>query len=105
MQRSLRSAKPELGTENYEYVSIVVDVNVSDSDVVAYTDAQGFDWTFTVASPEFLNAFVNQYGRSVITPPSMVHFVIRPEGSQSPFFQGAPQPSALIQEILSVSSQ
>ena len=105
MQRSLRSAKPELGTEDYEYISIVVDVNVSDADVAAYADSQGFDWTFTVASTEFLNAFISQYGRSVITPPSMVHFVIRPDGSQSQFFQGAPQPSALIQEILSVSSQ
>ena len=105
MQRSLRSAKSELGTENYEYISIVVDINVSDADIVAFADGQGFDWVFTVASPEFLNAFINQYGRSVITSPNMVHFVIRPDGTQSQFFQGASQPATLIQEILSVDDQ
>jgi len=105
LQRSLRSAIPELGTENYKYISIVVDVNVSDADVANYTATQGFDWTFAVATPEFLSAFVNQYGRSIVTPPNMVHFVIQPDGTQSRFFQGAPAPAQLIQEIRSVSSQ
>ena len=105
MQRSLRSAIPELGTDNYEFISRVVDANVSDADVVNYTETQGFGWTFVVATPEFLNAFVNQYGRAAITIGSMSHFVIRPDGSQSQFFFGAPPPAQLIQEIRSVSSQ
>lgn len=105
MQRSLRSAIPELGTENYEYISIVVDTNVTDIEVANYANTQGFDWTFTVASPEFLNAFVNQFGRSVITIGNMGHFVLRPDGSQSQIFLGAPPPAQLIQEIRSVSSQ
>ncbi|MDQ7028220.1 MAG: hypothetical protein Q9P44_21965 [Anaerolineae bacterium] len=105
MQRSLRSAIPELGTDNYKFISLVVDTNVTDADVVNYANTQGFDWTFTVAAPEFLTAFVNQFGRTVVTIGSMGHFVLRPDGSQSEFFLGTPPPAQLIQEIRSVSSQ
>lgn len=105
MQRSLRSAIPELGTDNYKYISIAADVNLSDADLVSYADTQGFDWEFSVASSEFLNAFVSQYGRSVITTPNMVHFVLRPDGSMSEFFQGAPAPQQLVQEIRGAGSQ
>lgn len=105
MQRSLRSAIPELGTENYKFISIVVDINMSDTDVINYAEVEDFDWTFTLASPEFLSAFINQYGRTVVTTPNMVHFVINPDGTPSRFFQGIQPPEQLAQEIRNVSSQ
>lgn len=99
MQRSLRLAIPELGTEEYEFISIAVDIGSTPAEIEAYANQQGFDWTFAVASEDFLREFVGQYGRIVITIPNMVHFVIQPDGSISEMNQGTPSPEALIEEI------
>lgn len=103
MQRSLRLAIPELGTEDYEYISIVVDFGSQPTELEAYAIQQGFDWTFAVASEAFLGDFIGQYGRSVVTTPNMVHFVIQPDGSVSQMFKGTPSTETLIQEIRSAT--
>ncbi len=99
MQRSLRLAIPELGTEDYEFISISVDIAAQPEEIEVYSIQNNFDWTFAVASEEFLRGFVGQYGRTVITTPNMVHFVIQPDGSISEMNQGTPSPEELIQEI------
>ncbi len=103
MQRSLRLAIPELGTEDYKFISISVDIGATTEQLEAYATQQGFDWTFAVASEEFLRQFVVQYGRSVITTPNMVHFVIQPDGSISEMYQGTPSTEKLIEEILNAT--
>ena len=104
MQRSLRSALPELGNEDYVYISIAVEPNLPPANLIGYAEQQGFDWTFTVASSEFLQEFVGQFGRSVITTPNMVHFVIQPDGTIERMYQGTPSPQQLIDEIRSASA-
>ena len=103
MQRSLRLAIPELGKENYEYVSISVDIAAKPEEVEVYSIQYEFDWIFTVASEEFLRDFVQQYGRAVITTPNMVHFVIEPNGSISQMYQGSPSPEQLVEEVRSAT--
>lgn len=99
MQRSLRTAIPELGYDDYVYISIAVDPGLSSSQLLAYANQQGFDWTFTSASDEFVRAFVDQFGRSAITTPNMVHFIIQPDGSVNRTYQGTPSAEQLIDEI------
>lgn len=103
MQRSLRLAIPELGTDEYEYISIVVDFGSQPAELEAYATQQGFDWTFTVASEAFLGDFIAQYGRGVVTTPNMVHFVMQPDGSITEMFKGTPSTETLIQEIRSAT--
>lgn len=99
MQRSLRLAIPELGTEDYEFVSISVDIVAQPEEIEVYSIQYEFDWIFTVASEEFLRNFIDQYGRAVITTPNMVHFVIQPDGTITQMYQGSPSPDQLIDEI------
>lgn len=101
MQRSLRLAIPELGAEDYEYVSISVDIAAQPEEIEVYSIQYEFDWTFTVASEEFLRNFIDEYGRAAITTPNMVHFVIQPDGSISQMYQGSPSPEQLVEEIRS----
>ena len=104
MQRSLRDAIPELGTENYEYVSISVDIGSTAKEIEDYAIQQGFDWTFALVSEEFLSGFVGQYGRAVITIPNMADFVIQPDGSISEMFKGTRPAAQLIEEIRGASA-
>lgn len=99
MQRSLRSAIPRLASEDIIYISIAVDPGMSSSSLVTYANQQGFDWIFTAASDDFIRAFVDQFGRSAITTPNMVHFVIQPDGSVPRTYQGTPSVDELISEI------
>ena len=103
MQRSLRIAKPELEAENYEFVSIAVIPGLQPTQLATYADQQGFDWTFSVASNEFLSEFIGQFGRVAITTPNMVHFVIQPDGTVTRTYQGVPSPEQLIAEIREAS--
>ncbi len=104
MQRSLRSAIPELDDEDYEFISIAVDPGMRASDLAAYADQQGFDWRFTAANDEFIAAFVDQFGLAAITTPNMVHFVLQPDGSVTRTYQGTPSPTQLVEEIRSAST-
>lgn len=99
MQRSLRLAIPELGQQDYEYVSISIDLGASTEQLSAYAIQHGFDWTFAVAGESFLQDLIAQYGRSVVTTPNMVHFVIQPDGTITEMYQGSPSVDDLVNEI------
>ena len=105
MQRSLRSAKADLGDEDYVYVSLANDPNLSTNDLVDYADRQGFDWIFAASTPEIIRDLASRYGREILVTPTMVHFVLRPDGSISEMYSGAPSPQQLAQEIRSGSQQ
>lgn len=104
MQRSLRSAIPQLTGEDHIYISIAIDPGMSASSLITYANQQGFDWTFTAASDDFIRAFVDQFGRSAITTPNMVHFVIQPDGTVTRTYQGTPSADELVDEILNASA-
>ena len=104
MQRSLRSAKVELGDEDYVYVSIAGDPFLNNQQLASYADSQDFDWVFTIGTEDLLGELVTQYGRQILVTPTMAHFVIRPDGSVSEMMQGAPSPNELIDEIRNAST-
>ena len=101
MQRSLRVAKPELDSDDFVFVSIANDPNLSNADLIQYADTQGFDWMFAASTPDMIRELANTYGRQVLVTPTMPHFVIRPDGSVSELFIGASSPQQLLQEIQS----
>ncbi len=77
--RNLRDAIVTLGTDEYVYIALSVETNISASTLASYADNQGFDWTFAVLSPEALIALTDAFGRTISNPPSTPHFVIRPD--------------------------
>lgn len=82
--------------ENYVFVVLSVGENISDSDLAAYAERQGFDLIFAIATPEMLTELTNAFGRASLTPPSTPHFIIRPDGSQSALFTGSKPADQLV---------
>lgn len=105
-QRNLReNVIPTLAAqgqaENVVFVSFTVETALDDETLRVYTDEQGFDWRFFVASPELMSALVAQFGVTIGVPPSQPHFIIRPDGTTTALLLGNPPPEQTVTEILS----
>jgi thiol-disulfide isomerase/thioredoxin len=90
----LREVAAELDPAAFVFVGLSVETNLSPAELAAYADAQGFDWTFAVMSPELLGALVDAFGRSVANPPATPHVIVRSDGSVTDLATGhhsAPQ--------------
>lgn len=74
---------------SYAFVSLSVGENVSDADLAAYADREGFNWIFAVAPPEMLAELSSAFGGAALTPPSTPHFIIWPDGTDSGLKTGA----------------
>lgn len=99
MQRSLRSAKDQLGDEDYIYISIAAEPYLSNEHLASYANDNAFNWIFTVGTAELIEELTSRYGRDIIVTPNMVHFVIRADGTVSEMYRGSPSVAQLIQEI------
>lgn len=79
--RNLREAIARLNSDDYVFIGLSVETNISAADLAAYVDRQEFDWTFAVLSPEALTTLSEVFGRSFTNPPATPHFVIKPDGT------------------------
>lgn len=81
------------------FIALSLETNLSDSQLAAYTAAQGFDWTFAVMSEDLLIALVDEFGRSLANAPSSPHFIIRPDGTFTDLATGFEDAEDLIAEL------
>lgn len=79
--RNLREAIARLNSDDYVFIGLSVETNISAADLAAYVDRQEFDWTFAVLSPDALTTLSEVFGRSFTNPPATPHFVIKPDGT------------------------
>lgn len=93
--RTVAAARPNLG-EDVVVVGISVETDLPSERLAQYAAENGFDWPFAVASPEFLQALVDTFGRTVANPPATPHFVIWPDGSHSELLTGARSADELV---------
>ena len=54
-----------------------------------FADWNEYDWVFTLATPEMLQALSEEYGRQAITPPSTPHLIIGTQGEILEFHAGS----------------
>ena len=54
---------------------------------------------FAVATPELLTALVEEFGRTITSPPSTPHFIIRPDGTTTDLTTGIEAPEVLLAQI------
>jgi peroxiredoxin len=87
-QGQVRTVREQLGEENYVYISLSVEPNDTTEGLAAYLVRENFPWTFAIAPTEMIASLVEQFGRSVTTPPSTPHFVISPDGAVSQLMTG-----------------
>jgi thiol-disulfide isomerase/thioredoxin len=92
----------KLGSEDYAFLSLQIEMNVSNADLAAYADKEGFNWTFAVVTPELLDALVKQFDRSITVPPSTPHFTINPQGDVSPLITGPETADDLIAKLTAI---
>lgn len=90
-------AVKELDREKQVFISISVETEISAKDLAGYADDAGFDWIFTVGSPEMLKAIVDEFGRGAIVPPSTPHVIVRADGSFGELQTGYSKPDEIIQ--------
>ncbi len=93
---SVARAAQQLEGQPVTFIALSVAENISDADLAAYAERQGFPFIFAVATPEMLAALTENFGRAAITPPSTPHFIIAPDGSVSELFTGAKSAADLV---------
>ncbi|MCA9969052.1 MAG: TlpA family protein disulfide reductase [Anaerolineales bacterium] len=96
---NVSAARAQLADDNVVFIGLSVETNIDDAVLAGYQAAEGFDWTFAVATPELLEGLVAQFGRTVINPPSTPHFIIRPDGSTTELVTGYESPEELIASL------
>jgi peroxiredoxin len=102
--RTVREVRTQLDAEQYVFVGLSVETDISSEALARYVDEQGFDWTFAVLTPEMLRELAATFGRTIANPPATPHFVIRSDGTASGLSTGHHSADSLIQELAAASS-
>jgi thiol-disulfide isomerase/thioredoxin len=102
-QRTLIEVVDDLGADDYVFISLSVETSIAGESLAGYADANGFNWLFTVTTPEMLQALTADYGRSVNVPPSTPHFFLAPDGTASQLYTGMHNANELTEQITAVS--
>lgn len=99
-QRSLNGdVIPQLSSDEFVFVSIDVQTQLTAGELASYADNNGFGWTFAVASADFLRAVSTELGSSIANPPSTPHFYISRTGTVSALQTGSPSPEQKLDEL------
>jgi peroxiredoxin len=93
------AARQQLDPDQYVFIGLSVAENVDNATLAEYVDAQGWNFTFAVASAELTQGLIDTFGRTVVTPPSTPHFIIRPDGTLSEIQTGTHTAEDLIAEL------
>jgi thiol-disulfide isomerase/thioredoxin len=96
---NVQQARAELSESDFLFVGLSVETNLNQASLAQYTQGFGFDWAFAVASPELLQALVDEFGRAIVNPPSTPHFIIRPDGSFGELVTGIESAEQLISRL------
>jgi len=104
-QGRVSQAMANLGEEDFVFISLSVEGSaVSDADLASYADRNSFPQIFVVATPELLNALVDQFGRGITNPPSTPHFILSPTGGVSDLSTGSKSADAIIAQVTDAAS-
>jgi hypothetical protein len=80
-QKEVVKLHEQLG-ERDDFVSLGLDIDPNEvaADLKAYTQNNGFHWTYAVSPPEVSNAIAELYGNQFLNPPSAPMFIIDRKG-------------------------
>jgi cytochrome oxidase Cu insertion factor (SCO1/SenC/PrrC family) len=98
---NVKAATATLADADVVFVALSVETNLDNASLAAYADANGFDWTFAVITPELLQELAALFGRTITNPPATPHFIIRPDGSTSDLITGIESAEQLISQLQS----
>jgi len=90
------TAAKELDPNQFVFVAISVETEISNDDLARYADDAAFDWLFSVATPNALKAIVDEFGREAILPPSVPHVIVEPDGTYDDLRTGYSKPDEIV---------
>lgn len=96
---NVSQARTQLDSEQYAFIALSVETNISEADLAAYADGAGFDWTFAVMTPEVLQALTDVFGRTITNPPATPSFIIRTDGTTTDLMTGITAPDVIVEEL------
>ncbi|NOK58862.1 MAG: hypothetical protein GFH27_549301n110 [Chloroflexi bacterium AL-W] len=96
---NLSQARAQLDSDQYAFIALSVETNISDADLAAYADEAGFEWTFAVMTPEVLQALTDVFGRTITNPPATPSFIIRTDGTNTDLMTGITAPEVIVEEL------
>lgn len=100
---NVEAARTQLDPEQYVFVGLSVAENVDNATLAQYVNEQGWNFAFVAAPETLTQGLVDSFGRTVVTPPSTPHFIIRPDGSLSEIRTGSHSTEELIAELQAAS--
>ncbi|PZR64901.1 MAG: hypothetical protein DLM71_00945 [Chloroflexi bacterium] len=80
-QQQAQAAIAAVDSPDLVYISLDVDPNEREADLVAYARKAGFDWRFAVASPDVARSLAATFGDEILSPPSTPLLIIGPDGA------------------------
>lgn len=93
----------ELDRNQFVFIAISVETELSNADLARYADDAMFDWRFAVATPDVLKAIVDEFGRESIVPPSTPHVIVEPDGTYGDLHTGYSKPDDIVSKLQDAS--
>jgi thiol-disulfide isomerase/thioredoxin len=83
-QEEAVAALEQLDPEKVTWVGIDVEASESADALAAYSEDNGFDFTYAIADTALARALVADFGDQILNPPSVNVVVIGPDGGVTP---------------------
>jgi hypothetical protein len=80
-QTEAAAALAAIASDDLVYVGLDVDPNEQPADLAAYSEDEGFDWPYAVASVEVARSLAAEFGDQVLSPPSTPLILVGPDGA------------------------
>jgi thiol-disulfide isomerase/thioredoxin len=96
-------AKSQVGTDQFVFIALSVETNITAGELAQYADENGFDWLFAVMTPDMLSELAAAFGRTITNPPSTPHFIIRPDGTTTALITGIESDTQILEQLTTVS--
>ncbi len=90
------TAAEELDPDQFVFITISVETEISADDLARYAADATFDWRFAVTTPAALRAIVEEFGRESILPPSVPHVIVNPDGTYGDLRTGYSKPDEIV---------
>lgn len=79
-QLEVGAALSALASDAVVYIGVDVDPNERPEDLAAYSQRQGFDWPFVVASRDVARSLAGAFGDQILSPPSTPLILVDSDG-------------------------
>jgi len=100
---NLSSVYAQMDTDQFVFIALSVETNITANDLAQYADDNGFDWLFAVLTPQMLGELTATFGRTITNPPSTPHFIIRPDGTTTGLATGIESGSQIVEQLTAAS--